>query len=277
LGPAHSGTLSARCSTGAGPTARPKPRPWADSIKRDFGEFISEPKHANAIMAIATVLIFLSGVCYTVFAALQWGANENAAGAAKSAADTAAKQEASWEISQRPWVEVANPSIVQQQTIQPVTPLVAGQPVLQNVTYNFQVTIKTYGNTPALRSYGRMNPRFVNFPSPILPFLKNVIPPPLESCSTTATWEDGTSAYFPTGSYPLLSNDQIASAEDIEQLMHARKALFWIGCVRYEDAFKRRYQTNFCFYWSVTEHPLGWRVCLSGNDLIEYPTEPTTK
>ena len=52
-------------------------------------EFIIEPKHANAIMAIATVLIFVSGVCYTVFSALQWGANKQSADAATKSAEVA--------------------------------------------------------------------------------------------------------------------------------------------------------------------------------------------
>jgi hypothetical protein len=55
--------------------------------------------------------------------------------------------------------------------------------------------------------------------------------------------------------------------------MKGREALFWIGCVRYEDSLRRRYQTNFCFHWSFSETPLQWNRCLTGNDLIEYPIE----
>lgn len=43
---------------------------WA-RIKH-FWEFITKQEHANAIMAIFTVLIFVSGAVYSVFALLQW-------------------------------------------------------------------------------------------------------------------------------------------------------------------------------------------------------------
>jgi len=219
-------------------------------------------------------LTLLAVIWYAYEAHRQFPELKKSAEGAGSSADTAAKQEAFLEVSQRPWIEVTNPSTTQQQTIPPVVPLAPYQPMLQDAGYAFSIMIKIYGNTPALRSYGRMNPRFVNLltlPSPILPFMKNVIPQPLESCSTTATWEDGTSTYFPSGSYQILSNEQITSTEDMNKLIHAKQALFWVGCVRYEDAFKRRYQTNFCFYWSIMDHPLGWSRCFTGNDLIEYP------
>lgn len=208
---------------------------------------------------------------YTIFTGYMMCANIKAADAAKSAADTAAKQERSWEVSQRPWIEISNPTIVQQPTIPPITPIVSTQPVLQDAPYNFEVTIKAYGSTPALRSYAKMNPRFVNVPGTTYPFLKGIPVPTLDSCSKTAEWEEGSSVYFPAGSYTLLSNGQVADSKDMRKLIAAQNALFWVGCVRYEDAFKRRYQSNFCFYWSATESPRGWYRCLGGNDLIEFP------
>jgi hypothetical protein len=56
---------------------------------RKAWEFITEPKHSNALLAIFTILIFISGVLYTVFAALQWSASRKSADAATSAAATA--------------------------------------------------------------------------------------------------------------------------------------------------------------------------------------------
>jgi len=224
-------------------------------------------------------LVEISGLillaAYTGFTILMYFSNKKSADAAKSAADTAAQQGAFLEVSQRPWIEVTSPSISQQQTIPPVVPLAPYQPMLQNAGYEFAVTVKVYGATPALHSYSKMNPRFMSFPPVVYPFMANVGPPSLDSCSQTASWEDGTSTFFPGGSYPLLSNSQIASTEDLNKLIHAKEALFWVGCVRYEDAFKRRYQTNFCFYWSVMERPVGWARCLTGNNLIEYPNEST--
>jgi hypothetical protein len=51
--------------------------------------WIADPSHANAITAIATCVICITGIFYTVFAGKQWIANKNAADAAKSAAETA--------------------------------------------------------------------------------------------------------------------------------------------------------------------------------------------
>lgn len=42
------------------------------SVHSKFWKFIIEPKHSNALIAIFTVLIFVAGALYTVFAALQW-------------------------------------------------------------------------------------------------------------------------------------------------------------------------------------------------------------
>jgi len=223
---------------------------------------------AERFAAIAGIVLL---AIYTGYTVKMYRANKKAADAAKRSADTAAKQEAFLEVSQRPWVEVTNPSISQQQTIPPTVPIAPYQPMLQGAPYEFVVTVKVYGTTPALRSYSKMNPRIVSTPGVLYyPFVAGIVPPPLDSCSQTAEWENGTSTYFPNGSYPL-GNSQITSLEDMKKLIHAKEALFWIGCVRYEDAFKRRYQTNFCFYWSTIDHPLGWRRCLTGNDLIEYP------
>jgi hypothetical protein len=215
---------------------------------------------------------------YTAFTIGMYFANRNAANAATSAAVTAAKQESTWVVSQCPWIEVLNPSIVQRPTVPPVIPIIVGQPLLQESEYNFSVNVKVYGNTPALHSYGRMNPRFVDLAETNLPLLQNITPPSLGECAPTANWEDGTQAYFPGGTYQVLSNSEIAGTEDVRRLVNIRSALYWVGCIRYEDAFKRRYQTNLCFYWVGTETPVIWRRCHTGNDLIEYaPGEPKVK
>jgi Ca2+/Na+ antiporter len=215
---------------------------------------------------------------YTAYTIRMYSANKEAADAAQSAAVTAAKQESTLEVSQRPWIEVVNPSIVQRQTVPPVVPILAGQPLLQEAEYNFSVNVKVYGSTPALRSYGRMNPTFVDLPTSVLPLLQNITPPSLDECARSARWEEGTQAYFPGGTYQVLSNSEIAGTEAVRSLVNMRNALYWVGCIRYEDAFKRRYQTNLCFYWVGLETPIGWRRCHTGNDLIEYaPGEPNVK
>jgi hypothetical protein len=78
--------------------------PDPDEALREVLSFLCNPLNSNAITAIATVLIFISGVVYTGFSALQWQATRQSADAATSAATTAAKQ---LEMVDRPWVIVS--------------------------------------------------------------------------------------------------------------------------------------------------------------------------
>src|SRR6267143_6119466 len=50
-----------------------KRKPTPMEMIREWFDFIRDPGNASAIVAIFTVLIFLTGLAYTVFAALQWG------------------------------------------------------------------------------------------------------------------------------------------------------------------------------------------------------------
>ena len=43
-----------------------------------FWQFIIDPKHSSALMAIFTIFIFLTGAVYAAFAALQWAAMRTA-------------------------------------------------------------------------------------------------------------------------------------------------------------------------------------------------------
>jgi len=58
-------------------------------IIKQAWDFVCEPQHSNAIMAIFTAMIFLSGLAYTVFSALQWRATKIAAEAAQNAVNGA--------------------------------------------------------------------------------------------------------------------------------------------------------------------------------------------
>ena len=49
------------------------PKPTGEGM-HSIWQFIIEPKHSNALIAIFTVLICVTGIWYTIFAALQWGA-----------------------------------------------------------------------------------------------------------------------------------------------------------------------------------------------------------
>lgn len=75
-----------------------------------FWGFIIDPKHTSAVAAIATLALCVTTILYTIFSALQWSANEKAAVAAKSAAETAEntlKQSVkAYKIDERAWVSI---------------------------------------------------------------------------------------------------------------------------------------------------------------------------
>lgn len=77
------------------------PEPDPVEVWKRFWRFIIDPKHTSAVAAIATLALCVTTILYTVFSALQWSAGSEAAGAAKSSADTAIK---TMRIDQRAWV-----------------------------------------------------------------------------------------------------------------------------------------------------------------------------
>jgi hypothetical protein len=79
----------------------PEPDPIEVWVR--FWKFIIDSKHTSAVAAIATLALCVTTILYTVFSAFQWNANEKAAEAAKSAAETAASQ---LELTDRPWVTI---------------------------------------------------------------------------------------------------------------------------------------------------------------------------
>jgi hypothetical protein len=67
-------------------------------------EFIIEPKHSNAVVAIFSALLFFATLAYIVFAALQWCANKKAADAAKDSVDLARRNA---HFDQRAWLGIS--------------------------------------------------------------------------------------------------------------------------------------------------------------------------
>lgn len=60
---------------GAEPSAGDEDQQRVGVVQKTFRagwNFVIEPKHSNALVAIFTVLIFVTGFFYTIFAALQW-------------------------------------------------------------------------------------------------------------------------------------------------------------------------------------------------------------
>ena len=76
---------------------------------KTFAKWVVDTKNSAAVTAVATLAICITGTIYTVYSALQWSANKEAADAARNAAETAATQ---LELSERPWIAVSNPVVI---------------------------------------------------------------------------------------------------------------------------------------------------------------------
>ena len=89
-------------------------------------QFITEPKHSNAVVAIFTVLIFLTGAIYAIFAYLQWSAANGQLEQMKS--------------GNRPWVGIEPDNGLK------VSEIRIGEKEAASVTMT--VTIKNFGSYP---------------------------------------------------------------------------------------------------------------------------------
>jgi hypothetical protein len=104
-----------------------KPRSVGAPVQSRLWRFIVEPKHSNALVAIFTILIFVTGAFYAVFAALQWG--------------TMKGQLEQMVSSTRPWVGVEPGAGLQ---VSQITFDEQG-----NAKATIAVSAKNYGNSPA--------------------------------------------------------------------------------------------------------------------------------
>ena len=110
--------------------------------------YILNPNHSNAITAIATLVICVTGTIYTGFSALVWRENRRAADAALGAANTAARQ---LELTERPWVKIVDVS--PQNSIwftKKRDGMVFPGENTDQVTINYDVRVKNVGNLPAM-------------------------------------------------------------------------------------------------------------------------------
>jgi hypothetical protein len=119
-----------------------------ESCKRIW-KYVSDPKNSVAITAIATLVICVTGIFYTIFAKFQWSANQESAEAAKSAATTAARQ---LELAERPWL------MTKAEIAGPIT-FAGGE-----MRADFLFRTKNVGNSPAMRVESGEEIFFGSFP-----------------------------------------------------------------------------------------------------------------
>ncbi len=188
-------------------------------------DFIRKPEHANAIIAIFTILIFLTGAFYTVFAGLQWHANKEAAGAAQSAAETARD---ALERGERPWVGPSGDVKLLS------TPLIGKD---GTVSFGAEVALKNFGKSPALNVEMQLEPDVGSDDSAERLGIQFVN----DRCKADVSkgrdiiFPDSETTYTTSGSRYLPS-------------LKASPFFTLEGCVLYEDQFQAKiHHTRFCF------------------------------
>lgn len=213
-------------------------------------------------------------VIYSVLVFFQWRelkkattATQNAAAAATSAANTAdqtlknAKQ--SFQIDQRPYLIAESPEFV----VQPAAP--GGVP-------SANVTFKNIGRTPAVRMKSQIALlRF--YPAKLTPKGTEKI---VRFMQDNFQVLENAIALGDKGKYSELIREDLApnattfstatlaepiTAEDIFKLQKGGlMTLFYIGVVKYTDAYNGSYETEFCFFYFGTD-PKTWHICDNHN------------
>jgi hypothetical protein len=207
-------------------------------------EFIREPKNANAIMAVCTLLIFITGAFYTVFAGLQWCANKQAADAATNAASTA--KEALVSV-QRAYVNFST-------AIEPRGFIVNGKVT----SWEFTVPFENSGDTPTKGMTMRIH----------LHLSKDKIPE--DFTYPTAEGRDPLIALGPkgkTGTGPVGG----VTSEALKNVQAGKEHLYIYGWSKYMDVFDStpEHITKFCYEltewggspFSTQNHPTFWSMC----------------
>ena len=212
--------------------------------KRDWLDYV---KFSAEIIGLI-VLIF-----YTTFAALQWCANEKAASAAKSAADTAAK---SMEIGNRPWVKIKH------RVISPLKFDIGGRMGSPLALMKVEDTIENVGQSVALNvlSWEDVIPMDIGVPSTIT------------ARNHQAQWCDANRHPDPHGlsGYILFPHDPLVEQSEVgpqmatiekftirtprkeESRINGMVAFVLVGCVCYRSSFESKdaptHQTRFMYY-----------------------------
>jgi hypothetical protein len=200
----------------------PDKQPSPYEVVRAAWEFVKEPKHSNALIAILTFIIAVTGIAYTIFSALQWVATRESV---KTAGDALIQ-------SNRPWVGVMYPLEITAINWQ-------AKPV---PTANYVITIKNYGPSIALRLSIA-----ANAVSDSLTLLQ------VQDQTCIRSWKisrgttlEGQEVERMAGGMMFPSDSHGRHFNDDPFPVSADSPRFWIiGCITYDDQFGNDRQTRF--------------------------------
>ena len=223
---------------------------------------------------LVSCLTLAAIVIYSCLVYFQWqemkkatAATQEAATAATSAANTADQNlrhaKESFQIDQRPYLIAESPEFV----VQPNEP---GSVPSANITF------KNLGRTPAIRMKsqiallrfypGQKTPkgikRIVGFMQANFQILENRIALGEKEKYSELARED----IAPNATrFSTATLEGPITAEDIPKLQKGGlTSLFYIGVVKYTDAFSGSYETQFCYLYFGTD-PRTWHICDNHN------------
>jgi hypothetical protein len=200
--------------------------------------------------------------------AKQYPEIQKSANAAKSAADTAAdtlkSSKESFQIEQRPYTVVDIPQFV-------IPPMTSG-------TTSANLTFRNIGRTPAIVSNAQMVLLLLHESKDGVPggkeglstFLENNFHDLAHKLDMNA--KDKYASRVRIDLAPSISDfatrelKQPLMPSEVAELEKGDLMLFYLGIIRYTDAFKGSYETQFCFYY-FGNNPKTWHICDTHNTI----------
>jgi len=223
--------------------ANRKPTPMNKSLRSRIWAFVKAQEHSNAVVAIFTGVITVTGIIYTIFAGLQWSV-------IGSQLDVMRKD-------QRAWIEASGVSAASGTGV--TINIMAGQPA------SYPIKFINTGKTPARNIDASI---FVNI-------LNDAEDPPLANVESLVE-HNGTTAYgvnkisagivFPNrdfGHSVIVLDEhggpQNATEREVEALRNGTAYVAVYGIVTYDDVFKIHHWTRFCTWVALSGSPRALR------------------
>jgi hypothetical protein len=248
-------------------------REQQEDKKRD-NEYKQRQLRFNKLLVIFTGGLLLAAVIANSISIYQSVQSKKSADAAKQSADAAKKaadtadatlksSRESFQTEQRPYLVAEVPQFI-------VTPIVPG-------VIRANVTFRDIGRTPATRirrqiALLRYRPIRVRAKAieKLVAFVQvnfEILGHKLDEAATEEYSALVREDLAPNGSnFSTAEIKEPLLATELPELQEGSLTLFYIGVLRYTDAYKGSYETQFCYFYFGTD-PKVWHICDSHNTI----------
>lgn len=201
-------------------------------------EFIKKPEHANATMAVFTMLIFGATVAYTVIATFQWcSMRGQLAEMIRQGNDI----ESQFTLSHRPWVGIYKP-------IEIKTPLTFDD---ANVTFTPIFTVKNTGASPAFQTVTQID-LFAGTPNNPLQ-ARTSLTFTCDPSFATAISENHLGAFILPGDEPALPPGEVKIPRKNFRHLEGENSVYLVVCVAYSDDQQRQHGTSQVYIFTADD------------------------